>query len=113
RRDDVVTINGVNVAINAVEEALNNCAGVQGCAVVAAPDAGDELQLFAAVTVLEPVDDPVEFRHALRSEVIAALGLAAAPRYLAFLDSLPMLPNNKIDRRALVDLTADGVLWQR
>lgn len=113
RRDDVVTINGVNVAITAVEDALATCSGVSGAAVVALPDAGDELRLFAAVTTSEPVDDPAALRAQMRADVVVALGAAAAPRYFALVDELPMLPNGKIDRRALLELARNGAEWQR
>jgi O-succinylbenzoic acid--CoA ligase len=112
RIDDVTTINGVNVALHAIEEILNNCEGVLAAAVVAAPDLGDEDQVFA---IIQPTRD---FDHEslcldLRNAVHLALGKAAAPRYFAFLTAIPMLPNNKVDRQSIMQLTRDGALWQR
>ena len=43
----------------------------------------------------------------------AALGTAAAPRYFAFLEAIPLLPNNKVNRRLILQLTRDEALWQR
>ncbi|CAB4887631.1 MAG: AMP-binding protein [Actinobacteria bacterium] len=112
RIDDVITINGVNVSVNAVEEILNNSDGVLSAAVVFAPDAGDEDQLFA---VIQPTAnlDLGSLGIALRSAVHLGLGKAAVPRYFAFLDAIPTLPNNKVDRRSIIHLTRDGALWQR
>jgi acyl-CoA synthetase (AMP-forming)/AMP-acid ligase II len=85
---------------------------VLAAAVVAAPDLGDEDQVFA---IIQPTRD---FDHEslcldLRNAVHLALGKAAAPRYFAFLTAIPMLPNNKVDRQSIMQLTRDGALWQR
>ena len=112
RIDDVITINGVNVSVNTVEETLNNCDGVLSAAVVSAPDVGDEDQLFAVIQPTAGLDLET-LGISLRSAVHLALGKAAVPRYFAFLDAIPTLPNNKVDRRSIIHLTRDGALWQR
>jgi len=116
RADDVVTVNGVNVAVNAVENALSSVDAVQSCAVIAGEDGSGERQLFAAVTLFDASADltePNELRDRFRSSIRTALGAAAVPRYFAFLDTLPMLPNGKVDRLTLTSLIGDGVTWQR
>ena len=113
RSDDVITINGTNVSLNAVEEAINNFSGVQLSAVVAQPSNDGEFELYAAITLEDSFVDQSEFAQILRTSLQAALGKAAVPRNFAFFDSLPTLPNNKIDRRAITQLTHDGALWQR
>ena len=112
RIDDVTTINGVNVSLQAVEEILNNCDGVVAAAVVGAPDVGDEDQLFAVIQPERDLDLRT-LRIELGNAVHLALGKAAVPRYFAFLDAIPTLPNNKVDRRSILQLTRDGALWQR
>ena len=112
RIDDVTTINGVNVSLHAIEEILNNCAGVAAAAVVSAPDLGDEDQLFAIIQPTRDIDHHT-LRIELRNAVHAALGTAAAPRYFAFLEAIPLLPNNKVNRRLILQLTRDEALWQR
>jgi len=112
RIDDVTTINGVNVSLHAVEELLNSCEGVAAAAVVSAPDVGDEDQLFAVIEPARDVDHHT-LRIELRNAVNLALGAAATPRYFAFLDAIPTLPNNKVDRQSILQLTRDGALWQR
>jgi len=113
RSDDVITINGVNVSLNAIEETLNNVALVHLAAVVAQPDANQEFELFAAVTLVGGYLDESEVTSVLRAAVQKELGKAAVPRRFAFFDQLPTLPNDKLDRRAIVQLTHDGALWQR
>ncbi|MDO9486542.1 MAG: AMP-binding protein [Actinomycetota bacterium] len=113
RLDDVVTVNGVNVAVHAVEEGLSSNSLVQSCSVIAEIDGSGEVQLFAAITVAALDCDPAELKTQLRAEIRSALGVAAVPRYFAILDQLPMLPNGKVDRRVLKELIGDGVTWQR
>jgi O-succinylbenzoic acid--CoA ligase len=110
RIDDVTTINGVNVSLHAVEEILNSCEGVAAAAVVSAPDVGDEDQLFALIEPARDVDHHT-LRIELRNAVNLALGASATPRYFAFLDAIPTLPNNKVDRQSILQLTRDGALW--
>jgi O-succinylbenzoic acid--CoA ligase len=113
RNDDVITINGINVSINAVEEQLNNIECVHIAAVVAQPAGNEEFELFAAIALNSGSVDETEVVQILRNAVHNDLGKAAVPRNFAFLTELPMLPNNKIDRRAISQLTHDGALWQR
>lgn len=112
RLDDVVTVNGVNVAVQRVEEVLSGSGLVESCAVVVAQDAAGESQLHAAVTVSDAAAVP-GLRQQLRSTVRTALGAAAVPRTFAVLESLPMLPNGKVDRRSLASSIDDGATWQR
>ena len=113
RLDDVVTINGVNVAVQAVAEALTSHPGVSACAVLAEADGSGETQLFAAMTLASGSVDLDELKQELRGTVRGQLGSAAVPRYFAMLEGLPMLPNGKVDRRMLKGLIGDGVTWQR
>ena len=112
RLDDVVTVNGVNVAVQRVEEVLSGSGLVDSCAVVVEQDAAGESQLHAAVTVSDTAAIP-GLREQLRSAVRTALGAAAVPQTFAVLDSLPMLPNGKVDRRSLTSSIGDGATWQR
>lgn len=113
RLDDVVTINGVNVAVQAVEDALTNIGNVHSCAVVTEIDASGENQLFAAVTLASSNFNAEELKLELRAAIRESLGSAAVPRYFAILEQLPMLPNGKVDQRTLKGLIGDGVTWQR
>ena len=115
RLDDVVTVNGVNVAVQAVADMLGNHAAVSSCSVLAEADGSGETQLFAAITLTsaDTDTDTDTLKQELRALLREQLGAAAVPRYFALLDSLPMLPNGKVDRRMLRGLIGDGVTWQR
>jgi len=113
RLDDVVTINGVNVAVQAVSDVVTGHASVAACTVLAETDGSGETQLFAAITVNSVDLDLEELKQELRAAARDQLGAAAVPRYFALLDTLPMLPNGKVDRRVLKGLIGDGVTWRR
>ncbi|MDO8733077.1 MAG: AMP-binding protein [Actinomycetota bacterium] len=113
RLDDVATINGVNVSVHAVEEGLNSHAAVHSCAVMIETDGSGDTQLFAAITLGQVEVDAEELKTQLRAAIRQNLGTAAVPRFFAILESLPMLPNGKVDRRVLKGLIGDGATWQR
>ncbi len=113
RSDDVITINGVNISLNAIEECINNIASVHACAVVARLGVNDELELYAAISLQDSAAPESETLTELRTAIHTELGKAAVPRHVTFLASLPLLPNNKINRQAITQLTHDGALWQR
>ncbi|MDP2014292.1 MAG: hypothetical protein Q8L05_08715, partial [Actinomycetota bacterium] len=70
-------------------------------------------QLFAAITMTTLDVDSDALKQELRAVIRENLGAAAVPRYFALLESLPMLPNGKVDQRTLKGLIGDGVTWQR
>jgi O-succinylbenzoic acid--CoA ligase len=99
RADDVIVSGGVNVAPAAVEEILVAHPRVRECAVSGRSDPEWGQRVVAYVVTTDPADPPT--LAGLRSHVTARLGGAAAPRELVLVDTLPTLPNGKIDRSAL------------
>ena len=95
RMDDVVTVHGVNVALDAVESLVRSVPGVRDAAVIALPDERQGHRLVAFVTGADPEDLSTIAPH-----VVERLGGAARPEVVA-VDTLPTLPNGKIDRLAL------------
>ena len=93
RADDVVIIKGVNVSASAVEHAAAAVAGVRGAAVVTG--GGDEPWL--GVFVEMSGEDTSDVSNA----IVDRLGAAARPRWVRRVDSLPHLPNGKVDRQLL------------
>jgi O-succinylbenzoic acid--CoA ligase len=95
RTDDVVKVHGVNVALGAVESLIREMVIVRDCAVVALPDERQGNRIRAFVVSGDPgsADD-------IAAYVGEQLGGAAKPE-LVLVDSLPLLPNGKIDRLAL------------
>jgi len=95
RTDDVVTVNGVNVALGAIESLIGDMVIVRDCAVIAIPDERQGHRIRACVVSGDPggADDIAMY-------VAEQLGGAAKPE-VVLVDSLPLLPNGKIDRLAL------------
>ena len=101
RRDDVVQVGGVNVAVSAVADVLAS-ACADAC-VLAEPDDTWGSRLTAYVVPESDGRTPDDDGLALL--VTDRLGRAAAPRAWVRLDALPHLPNGKPDREALRGLT--------
>ncbi len=95
RRDDVVTVHGVNVALDAVESVVRSELGVRQVAVVAVPDPRQGHRIVAFVVMHDPAG-----LTAIAPLVVERLGGAARPEVIP-VDALPMLPSGKIDRLAL------------
>ncbi len=102
RADDTVQVDGINVALGAVEEVLRDQVGVLDVAVVATPDEVHGMRLAAWLVpscagALE--DEGLVDR--LRAAVTKRLGRVAAPRRMDVLDALPLLTSGKIDQVTL------------
>lgn len=101
RVDDIVTVNGVNVSVTAVEDVLRTDSSVDECAVVALDDPERENRLvgFVCGTKIDA--------ESLRDRVAERLGAAARPHMITTIDHLPMLPGGKTDRQALIALARE------
>lgn len=95
RADDVVIIKGVNVSASAVEQAAASAPGVRGAAVVTG--GGDDPWIGVFVEMSE--DDAA----AVSDGIVQRLGAAARPRWVRRVESLPHLPNGKVDRQRLIE----------
>jgi O-succinylbenzoic acid--CoA ligase len=101
RVDDVVTVNGVNVSVAAIEAHLRTDANVSDCAVVALddPERGSRLIAFICGANIDA--------EALGDLVTERLGVAARPRAFTTIEHLPTLPGGKTDRQALIALALE------
>ena len=120
RIDDVVIVNGVNVSVIAVEDALRSLPDIANAAVVSASTRTEPT--ITEPTITEPtITEPtiaafIEVRDgcdpraitAMAQEFIAQeLGRAAVPRIIKIVETVPTLPNGKPDRVALRATAAD------
>ncbi|WP_285621802.1 non-ribosomal peptide synthetase [Kineosporia sp. NBRC 101677] len=97
RTDHQVKVNGHRLELGEVEAALESLAGVER-AVVVAPGPRNRRTLHA---VLEcPSGDSQSIRQALR----AVLPAHAVPSRISFVERVPLTPNGKVDRAALLTL---------
>ena len=113
RLDDVIITGGVKVEPRHVEEALTGIDGVAEACVVGLSDE-QWGGLVAAAVVLEPpagqksAGGPDDRRRpdgvALREAVRSRLDGAHAPKRIVILESLPLRPSGKVDRRAVARL---------
>jgi O-succinylbenzoic acid--CoA ligase len=101
RVDDVVTVNGVNVSVAAIEAQLRTDANVSDCAVVALddPERGSRLIAYICGANIDA--------EALGDLVTERLGVAARPRAFTTIEHLPTLPGGKTDRQALIALALE------
>ncbi len=102
RADDQVKIRGIRVEPGEVESALLRHADVREAAVVVREDAGE--RRLAGFVVAAPGAEPDGAR--LRRWLRESLPEAMVPASIDVLDTLPLSPNGKVDRRALAALEA-------
>ncbi|WP_437896085.1 amino acid adenylation domain-containing protein [Sorangium sp. So ce124] len=101
RTDHQVKIRGFRVEPGEVEAALRRCAGVRDGVVVAREDAPGMRRLVAYVAGDPRVDS-------LREQLRACLPDYMVPSAFVVLESLPLSPSGKVDRRSLPE--PDGAL---
>ena len=101
RVDDVVTVNGVNVSVTAIEALLRTSTNVSDCAVIALDDPERGSRLIAFICGAD-IDS-----EALGDLVTQRLGAAARPRAFTTIEQLPTLPGGKTDRQALIALALE------
>ncbi|MEU1470613.1 amino acid adenylation domain-containing protein [Streptomyces sp. NPDC005761] len=97
RADDQVKLRGFRIELGEVEAALLAHPGITAaCAVIHEAEAGGRHLVAYAVTG-DPALRPVTLRDALAE----SLPHYMVPGTVVILDGLPLLPNGKVDRRAL------------
>jgi acyl-CoA synthetase (AMP-forming)/AMP-acid ligase II len=98
RRDQMVKILGHRVEIGAVEASLESLAGVSRAAVIAHEDQFNDQILVAYVQAEGTLlTNPTLIRRQLQELLPAHM----IPSRILLLDKLPLLPNGKVNRRAL------------
>jgi O-succinylbenzoic acid--CoA ligase len=101
RADEVAVSGGVNVPLIAVDAVVGDHPGVAAAAAVALQDA-DWGQRVVAVVVPRDPDHPPTL-ESVRAHVMRRAPAAHAPKSLVIVDTLPVLPSGKVDRRRLAE----------
>jgi amino acid adenylation domain-containing protein len=99
RADFQVKIRGHRVELGEIEARLTGLAAVREAVVLALEDEGGERRLVAYCTPAEGANVPPA--ETLRAHVSAALPEHMVPAAYVALESLPVTPNGKLDRKAL------------
>ena len=105
RKDFQVKIRGFRIELGEVETRIEACDGVTAAVAVARDDCNGVKQLIAYV-VLDPDLTGVE---TLRSRLRAQLPDYMVPSVFVPMDTLPLNPNGKVDRRRLPEPDMDAL----
>ena len=100
RQDFRVKINGYRVEIGEIERTLLDHPGVQDAAVMTRQRRGQDRQLVAYYVAAQRA---TALEHELRAHLRACLPAYMVPSRFIELETLPVTPNGKLDRRALPD----------
>ena len=98
RKDFQIKVGGYRIEVGEIETALLGLPGVREAVVVAREEVPGEQRLVAYV-VREPALAPTAAE--LRAFMLERLPTYMVPAAFVWLDALPLLPNGKLDRRAL------------
>jgi amino acid adenylation domain-containing protein len=100
RLDDQVKVRGVRIEPAEIEAALTRHSDVSACAVVARDIGRGSTELAAYVVPAKEALDTGELRRWLRTHLPASM----LPSSITPIAALPLSPNGKIDRRALLSV---------
>ena len=96
RADFQVKIRGHRIELGEIETALETAGGIRQAVVIAREDQPGDVRLVGYVTADGPVDEA-----ALKAGLAAHLPEVMIPAHLVRLDTFPLTPNGKVDRKAL------------
>ena len=107
RLDEALSVGGLTLLPQTVEDALRGHPAVVDVVVVGIPDARLGTRPVAALTLRAAAT-----ADELRRHVTGELGEHAAPARVAVLDALPQLPGGKVDRRGVAAGFVDGTIGE-
>ena len=107
RADDVITSAGYRIGPAEIEDALLRHPAVANAAVIGVPDA-ERTEVIKAFVVLAPGQTgDAALVETLRDFVRTRLARHEVPRFIEFLEALPMTTTHKVMRRELRERSRD------
>lgn len=103
RVDHQVKVRGFRIELGEIESVLAQQDGVRECTVIASEDTGSDKRLVAYIV---PASDREIDLSELRGELREKLPHYMIPSHFFLLGSMPLTPNGKVDRRALLSAEA-------
>lgn len=98
RSDEQVKVRGYRIEIGEIVACLAENDAVREAVVLAKPDGDSGVDLWAYIAVEDRVG-----QEAIRHHLLERLPEYMVPSHLVLLDRLPVTPNGKTDRRALLE----------
>ncbi|KOP68255.1 bacitracin synthetase [Bacillus sp. FJAT-18019] len=102
RADQQVKIRGVRIEMNEIQSQLMSLPDVEDVVVVVREQASGDKELCAYVVTSDKLPSR-EWRRKLKDKLPEAM----IPAYITAIDSIPLTPNGKVDRRALPEPAFD------
>ncbi len=110
RKKDAIRRRGENISSHEVESAIISHPSVNAVAVVGtASELGEEEVMAFIVLGKDKAEDPIELIHYLEPR----LAYYAIPRYLEFIDELPVTENGKVRKTVLRESGVQASTWDR
>lgn len=98
RSDHQVKIRGQRIELGEIETRLTALPGIDSAVVIAREKTPGDVRLLAYIIATGPVSEP-----AIRARLAETLPEVMLPAHIMTLDTFPLTPNKKIDRKALPD----------
>ena len=108
RADDVITSSGYRIGRGEIEDALLKHEAVQMVAVIGVPDPVRTETIKAFIIPAPDVTPSEDLAEELKNDVRGRLAKHEVPRFIEFVEELPMTTTGKIMRRELRDKEAQS-----
>ncbi|HKS64792.1 MAG TPA: AMP-binding protein [Xanthobacteraceae bacterium] len=109
RKKNIVRRSGENIAVIEVEGVLANLDGIAGVAVAPVPDETRGEEVFAMIVPRDPPRDPRAAAEEIARACAQRLAYFKVPGHVAFVDTIPITPTQKLQRGAIKTLAAAAV----
>jgi len=103
RRDDEIKRFGVRIHLSEIKQITDSYEGVRQCQVLVNKSEEEE-QLPEILCFIEPDQSAEITEKGLLSFLSNQLPLAMMPSYIKVIEHIPLLPNGKVDRKALLNM---------